>query len=54
MGLPAFDAAVLGATIHGLAGEFVAKTGVDGVLASEIAHSLRRVINDLRTGNAKA
>lgn len=54
MGLEAFDAAVLGTTVHGMAGEFVAKTGVDGVLASEIAHSLRRVLNDLRTGNAKA
>lgn len=54
MGLEAFDAAVLGATVHGMAGDILAKGGVDGVLASEIAHTLRKVINDLRSGNAKA
>lgn len=47
-GLDAFDAAVLGATVHGMAGDLLAKNGVDGVLASEIAHTLRKVINDLR------
>ncbi|MBQ7193717.1 MAG: NAD(P)H-hydrate dehydratase, partial [Synergistaceae bacterium] len=36
-GLDAFDAAVLGASVHGLAGELLAREGVDGVLASEIA-----------------
>ena len=54
MGLEAFDAAVLGATVHGMAGDLLAKGGVDGVLASEIAHSLRKAINDLRSGNVKA
>ncbi|MBQ7543596.1 MAG: NAD(P)H-hydrate dehydratase [Synergistaceae bacterium] len=54
MGLEAFDAAVLGATIHGMAGDLLARSGVDGVLASEIAHTLRKVIGDLRSGNAKA
>lgn len=50
MGLDAFDAAVLGANIHGIAGELLARSGVDGVLASEIAHTLRRVIHEIRTG----
>jgi NAD(P)H-hydrate epimerase len=54
MGLEAFDAAVLGATVHGMAGDLLAKNGTDGVLASEIAHSLRPVIHDLRSGHAKA
>ena len=54
MGLEAFDAAVLGATVHGMAGDILAKGGVDGVLASEIANTLRKVIGDLRSGNAKA
>ena len=48
MGLDAFDAAVLGATVHGRAGDMLAKDGVDGVLASEIAHTLRKVIHDIR------
>ena len=48
MGLNPFDAAVLGANIHGTAGELLSRTGVDGILASEIAHTLRKVINDLR------
>ena len=52
-GVP-FDAAVLGATVHGMAGDLLAKNGTDGVLASEIAHTLRKVIHDLRSGNAKA
>ena len=49
MGLEAFDAAVLGTTIHGMAGEILATGGVDGVLASDIANTLRRVIHMLRT-----
>ena len=49
-GLDAFDAAVLGASIHGIAGELLAREGVDGVLASEIANTLRRVIHGLRSG----
>ncbi|MBQ9904138.1 MAG: NAD(P)H-hydrate dehydratase [Synergistaceae bacterium] len=49
-GLNAFDAAVLGASVHGLAGEILAREGVDGVLASEIANTLRKVIHGLRAG----
>ncbi|MBR1437809.1 MAG: NAD(P)H-hydrate dehydratase [Synergistaceae bacterium] len=49
-GLEAFDAAVLGASIHGLAGELLSREGVDGVLASEIANTLRKVIHALRSG----
>ena len=54
MGLDAFDAAVLGASIHGIAGELLSHLGTDGVLASEIAHTLRKVIHELRTGNINA
>ena len=54
MGLDAFDAAVLGVNVHGIAGELLSRLGVDGVLASEIAHALRKVINELRTGNINA
>ena len=54
MGLDAFDAAVLGANVHGLAGELLSRLGVDGVLASEIAHALRKVINEVRAGNLNA
>lgn len=54
MGLDAFDAAVLGANIHGLAGELLSRLGVDGVLASEIAHALRKVIQEIRAGNINA
>ena len=49
-GLDAFDAAVLGASVHGLAGELLSREGVDGVLASEIANTLRKVIHGLRSG----
>lgn len=49
-GLEAFDAAVLGASVHGIAGELLAREGVDGVLASEIANTLRKVIHGLRAG----
>ena len=49
-GLDAFDAAVLGASVHGLAGELLAREGIDGVLASEIANTLRKVIHALRSG----
>lgn len=49
-GLEAFDAAVLGTSVHGLAGELLAREGVDGVLASEIANTLRKVIHALRSG----
>ena len=47
-GLDPFTAAVLGANVHAMAGDYLAREGVDGVLASEIADTLRRVINDLR------
>lgn len=49
-GLDAFDAAVLGASVHGIAGELLSREGVDGVLASEIANTLRKVIHGLRAG----
>ncbi len=48
MGLEPFSAALLGANIHGMAGEILAGDGVDGVLASDIAHNLRKVIHSLR------
>ena len=54
MGLDAFDAAVLGANVHGIAGELLSRLGTDGVLASEIAHALRKVIHEIRTGNINA
>ena len=54
MGLDAFDAAVLGANIHGIAGELLSKLGTDGLLASEIAHALRKVIHEIRAGNINA
>ncbi|MBQ6910470.1 MAG: NAD(P)H-hydrate dehydratase [Synergistaceae bacterium] len=48
-GLNNFDAAVLGASIHGMAGDILRETcGVDGVLASEIADNLRLAIKNLR------
>ena len=54
MGLEAFDAAVLGTTIHGMAGDILAREGVDGVLASDIANTLRKVIHALRTSTSNA
>lgn len=48
MGLEPFEAAVLGASVHGMAGDILAREGVDGVLASEIADMLRKVIHALR------
>lgn len=48
MGLEPFEAAVLGASVHGMAGDVLAREGVDGVLASEIANTLRKVIHALR------
>ena len=48
MGLEPFDAAVLGTTIHGMAGDYLAREGVDGVLASEIANVIRKIIHALR------
>ena len=48
MGLEPFNAAVLGATVHGMAGDYLAREGVDGVLASEIANTLRKVIHAMR------
>ena len=54
MGLDAFDAAVLGVNVHGIAGELLSRLGTDGVLASEIAHALRKVIHEIRTGNINA
>lgn len=51
-GLKAFDAAILGSAVHGMAGDLLREDyGVDGVLASEIANSLRTVINKLRKLN---
>ena len=47
-GLEPFEAAVLGVSVHGIAGEILAQGGVDGVLASEIANTCRTVIHDLR------
>ena len=52
MGLEPFEAAFLGANIHGMSGEILARDGVDGVLASEIAHTLRKVIHSLRCSDA--
>lgn len=51
MGLEPFDAALLGAAIHGMSGEILARDGVDGVMASEIADTLRRVIHEMRCSN---
>lgn len=51
-GLAPFDAAALGGALHGMAGERLAQGGVDGVLASEIAETLRAVLHDLRKGVA--
>ena len=48
MGLEIFDAAVLGTSLHGMAGEILARDGVDGVLSSEIANTLRKAIKNLR------
>ena len=48
MGLEAFDAAVLGATIHGMSGDLLAREGVDGVMATDIANTLRKVIHAMR------
>lgn len=52
MGLDPFSAAVLGANVHGMAGEILARDGIDGVLASEIADTLRPVIHGLRCSDA--
>ena len=51
-GLEAFDAALLGVTVHGMAGDILSREGVDGVLASEIADTVRKVINGLRRANS--
>ena len=48
MGVDVFNASVLGASIHGIAGDILSRDGVDGVLASEIANTLREVIAQLR------
>ena len=48
MGVDVFNASVLGASIHGIAGDILSRGGVDGVLASEIANTLRQVIAQLR------
>lgn len=53
MGLDAFDAAVLGATIHGMAGDLLAREGVDGVLATDIANTLRKIIHALRSSDGQ-
>ena len=47
-GLNPLDAARLGGALHGMAGERLARDGVDGVLASEIAEALRTVLHELR------
>ena len=46
--LSPLDAAMLGGALHGMAGDHLRHGGIDGVLASEIAHALRRVVHDLR------
>ena len=49
MGLEILDAAILGATIHGMAGDFLRNSqGIDGILASEIANTLQKIINRIR------
>ena len=52
MGLEPFTASVLGANIHGMAGEMLAHEGIDGVMASDIANALRKVIHSLRCSDA--
>ena len=47
-GLNPLDAALLGGALHGMAGDRLRAGGVDGVLASEIAGTLREVLNELR------
>jgi NAD(P)H-hydrate epimerase len=48
-GLGPFEAACLGGTLHGMAGARLrARRGVDGILASEIADELPRVLRSLR------
>ncbi len=49
MGLAARDAALLGASLHGMAGARLRSGGVDGVLASEIADALRPAMEALRS-----
>ena len=51
-GMTPSDAALLGAALHGMAGNRLWGGGVDGVLASDIAHALRDVINELREWKA--
>ena len=51
-GMQPMDAALLGGALHGMAGERLRAGGLDGVLASEIAHALRGVIHELREGTA--
>mgnify|MGYP000965087078 CR=1 FL=1 len=48
-GLEARDAALLGASLHGMAGSRLRVGGVDGILASEIADTLRSVIKEMRS-----
>lgn len=50
-GVAPFDAAKLGVYIHGLAGQYAARTwGEDGALASEVADGIAYVIKDAREG----
>lgn len=50
-GVVPFDAAKLGVYIHGLAGQYAARTwGDDGVLAGEVADCVALVIKDAREG----
>ena len=48
-GMAPRDAALLGGAVHGMAGEWLAAGGVDGVLASEIADAMRLVLGELRS-----
>ena len=51
-GLSPLDAAVLGASLHGMAGDRLRADGIDGALASEIAHALRDAIHGMREEKA--
>ncbi|NLL37270.1 MAG: NAD(P)H-hydrate dehydratase [Fretibacterium sp.] len=53
-GLTPFGAALLGGTLHALAGERLRKrSGLDGILASELADELPAVVTELRGGGGK-
>ena len=49
-GVPPFEAACLGVYLHGACGEALRiEYGDAGLLASELAHQLPRVVKELRT-----